>query len=227
MNALRIVLRVLAAAGAAFLFLVGGIGLSTGEANGLAVALLLIGAGLLFLAFYRTPEARAEARVRRQAAAADRLAAAEQARADAERRARRASEERQRQEDLRRKQRAAEQAAWHERVRAQQQAEAEAARQAPPPRQEQPRQEPPRQKSQREIVAERKAAAAAQGIACCPYCGSTSLTSNKKGYGIGKGVIGAGLAGPIGLAAGNIGSGKVKITCLNCGRQFKPGKGRV
>lgn len=65
----------------------------------------------------------------------------------------------------------------------------------------------------------------ADNVARCPKCGSTSLTANKKGYGIGKGVIGAAvLSNPIGLIAGNINSGKVKITCLNCGYQFKPGK---
>lgn len=56
----------------------------------------------------------------------------------------------------------------------------------------------------------------------CPRCGSTSLSSNKKGYGIGKGLVGAALVGPLGLIAGNIGSGDVKITCLNCGHKFKP-----
>lgn len=72
----------------------------------------------------------------------------------------------------------------------------------------------------RRRVVENKAA----GIACCPKCGSTSLTANKKGYGIGKGVIGAAVAGPIGLVAGNVGRQKVIVTCLNCGHQFKPGK---
>ena len=56
----------------------------------------------------------------------------------------------------------------------------------------------------------------------CPYCGSTSLSGNKKGYGIGKGVAGAALFGPLGLIAGNIGSGKVMITCMKCGRKFRP-----
>lgn len=42
--------------------------------------------------------------------------------------------------------------------------------------------------------------------------------------GIGKGVVGAAMAGPIGLAAGNLGRQKVLVTCLNCGYQFKPGK---
>lgn len=64
----------------------------------------------------------------------------------------------------------------------------------------------------------------AKGIACCPKCGSTSLTANKKGFGIGKAVVGAALTGGIGLAAGNIGAKKVRITCLNCGYQFFPKK---
>lgn len=55
----------------------------------------------------------------------------------------------------------------------------------------------------------------------CPRCGSTSLATNKKGYGIGKGVVGAALLGPIGLVAGNIGSHKVMVTCMNCGYKFK------
>ena len=58
------------------------------------------------------------------------------------------------------------------------------------------------------------------GIACCPKCGSTSLTANKKGFGVGKAVIGTAVAGPIGLVAGNKGAKKVRITCLNCGNQW-------
>lgn len=46
------------------------------------------------------------------------------------------------------------------------------------------------------------------GIACCPKCGSTSLTANKKGFGVGKAVIGTAVAGPIGLVAGNKGEKK-------------------
>lgn len=60
------------------------------------------------------------------------------------------------------------------------------------------------------------------GVACCPKCGSTSLSSGKQGFGIGKAVVGAGLIGnPIGLAAGNINSKKVHVTCLNCGHKWK------
>lgn len=61
-------------------------------------------------------------------------------------------------------------------------------------------------------------------VACCPKCGSTSLSADKKGFGIGKAVVGASLAGGIGLVAGNIGAKKVRVTCLNCGKQFWAGK---
>lgn len=80
----------------------------------------------------------------------------------------------------------------------------------------------PRQQEQlaiRQRIAENRA----QGVACCPRCGSTSITANTKGYGIGKGVIGAAVVGPLGLVAGNIGRHKVLVTCLNCGHRFKPG----
>ncbi|HRN80175.1 MAG TPA: hypothetical protein PKY29_04345 [Ferruginibacter sp.] len=57
----------------------------------------------------------------------------------------------------------------------------------------------------------------------CPKCKSTELTANKKGFSAGQAVGGALLTGGIGLVAGAIGSGKVRITCLNCGNRFKPG----
>ena len=62
------------------------------------------------------------------------------------------------------------------------------------------------------------------GIVCCPKCGSTSLSAQKKGFGIGKAVVGAAAIGALGLTAGNINSSKIKITCLNCGYKFKPGQ---
>lgn len=74
------------------------------------------------------------------------------------------------------------------------------------------------------------AAAAAAGIAVasnvptCPKCGSTSISANKKGFGVGKAVVGTAVAGPIGLVAGNIGASKVRITCLNCGHTWTAGK---
>lgn len=65
----------------------------------------------------------------------------------------------------------------------------------------------------------------------CPKCGSTSISSNKKGYGVVKGAAGAALgtlvATPLviaGLGAGNIGRQKVLCTCMKCGHRFKAGK---
>lgn len=60
----------------------------------------------------------------------------------------------------------------------------------------------------------------------CPKCGSNQLTTNRKGFSGKKAVGGAILTGGIGLLAGTIGSNKVKITCLACGKEFKPGEGR-
>lgn len=60
----------------------------------------------------------------------------------------------------------------------------------------------------------------------CPKCGSTQLTANKKGFSGAKAVGGALLTGGIGLLAGTIGSSNVIITCLACGKKFKPGKGK-
>lgn len=70
-------------------------------------------------------------------------------------------------------------------------------------------------------IAENKAA----GVACCPKCGSTSLSANKKGFGVGKAAAGVFLTGgAIGVLAGGIGANKVQVTCLNCGHKFFPGK---
>ena len=58
----------------------------------------------------------------------------------------------------------------------------------------------------------------------CPKCGSTQLTTTKKGFSGKQAVAGAVLTGGIGLLAGTIGSNKIKITCLACGKEFKPGE---
>jgi DNA-directed RNA polymerase subunit RPC12/RpoP len=57
----------------------------------------------------------------------------------------------------------------------------------------------------------------------CPKCGSTQITAGKKGFSGKKAVAGALLTGGVGLLAGTIGSNKIKITCLNCANEFKPG----
>ena len=77
---------------------------------------------------------------------------------------------------------------------------------------------------QRRQTEERRQQAAADGVACCPRCGCTSLSVNKKGFGGGKatvGMIGFGLGGAV---AGTYGMNKLKITCMNCGYRYKPGK---
>ena len=52
----------------------------------------------------------------------------------------------------------------------------------------------------------------------CPRCGSTSLSVNKKGYSFKKAVVG------VGIFADEIGTNKIMVTCLHCGKQFKAGK---
>lgn len=67
----------------------------------------------------------------------------------------------------------------------------------------------------------------------CPYCGSIHVTSfqethvEKKGFRVGRSLVGGLLLGPVGLAAGFIGSGKVKsidtevkLKCLKCGHTW-------
>lgn len=61
-------------------------------------------------------------------------------------------------------------------------------------------------------------------IAYCPKCLSTNLSANKKGFSTGKAIAGTILTGPIGILAGGLGSGKIVVTCLNCGNKFKPGR---
>jgi len=57
---------------------------------------------------------------------------------------------------------------------------------------------------------------------CCPLCKSTAVQALKKGFGAGKAVGGALVAGPVGLLAGFIGSKKVQIVCLKCGHIWAP-----
>jgi RNA polymerase subunit RPABC4/transcription elongation factor Spt4 len=57
----------------------------------------------------------------------------------------------------------------------------------------------------------------------CPRCGSTQVTANKKGFGVGKALVGGFLTGGVGLLAGFLGSGEVMVTCVKCGKQWKAG----
>ena len=61
-------------------------------------------------------------------------------------------------------------------------------------------------------------------VACCPKCGSTSLSANKKGFSLAKGAVGVATVGVYGAVAAGLGKNKVLVTCLKCGHQWKAGK---
>jgi hypothetical protein len=54
----------------------------------------------------------------------------------------------------------------------------------------------------------------------CPKCTSNQIHYEKKGYGIGKGLIGLATLGPLGLAAGAIGKDKLLSICVKCGHKW-------
>jgi hypothetical protein len=56
----------------------------------------------------------------------------------------------------------------------------------------------------------------------CPKCQSEQITGGKQGFGAGKAVIGAVVAGPIGIAAGAINKNKSINSCMACGHQWNP-----
>ena len=58
----------------------------------------------------------------------------------------------------------------------------------------------------------------------CPKCLSTHIHSEQKGFSGGKALVGAVIAGPLGLLAGTIGSKKVSLTCQKCGYHFMAGE---
>lgn len=58
----------------------------------------------------------------------------------------------------------------------------------------------------------------------CPKCGSRQITSAKRGFGVGKAALGGFILGIIGLLSGFIGSNKIKLVCLKCGHEWRPGK---
>lgn len=81
-----------------------------------------------------------------------------------------------------------------------------------------------KKKMAKEAVEQRIQENKENGIACCPKCGSASITAQKKGFGFVKGAVGASIGVDVGLIAGGLGANKVILTCMNCGHQWKPGK---
>lgn len=61
-------------------------------------------------------------------------------------------------------------------------------------------------------------------MATCPKCGSQNIHADKEGYSAKKGIAGVLLFGVYGLLAGALGRNKLRLTCLDCGCQFKPGE---
>ena len=55
-----------------------------------------------------------------------------------------------------------------------------------------------------------------QGGMVCPKCHSNQVTAGKKGFGIGKALVGGVLLGPVGILAGFIGSKNMEFVCLSC-----------
>ncbi|TGE31637.1 tellurium resistance protein TerD [Desulfosporosinus sp. Sb-LF] len=50
----------------------------------------------------------------------------------------------------------------------------------------------------------------------CPRCHSSQVTAGKKGFGLGKALMGGVLLGPVGILAGFIGSKNIEFACLSC-----------
>lgn len=74
------------------------------------------------------------------------------------------------------------------------------------------------EKQQQAILTEGKV----NNQARCPRCGAISLSPNKKGYGVGKAVVGTALFGVLpGVLIGGMGRNKIEVTCLKCGKKFK------
>lgn len=61
-------------------------------------------------------------------------------------------------------------------------------------------------------------------IARCPRCNSTSISTQKKGFGVGKAAAGVLTVGTAGALAGAAGANKVYNICQKCGHKWTPGR---
>lgn len=75
-----------------------------------------------------------------------------------------------------------------------------------------------------QVVAPIKTKAVSGNKIKCPKCQSDNIIGGKKGFSGANAVGGAILTGGIGILAGTIGSNKVELSCLSCGKKFKPGE---
>jgi len=58
----------------------------------------------------------------------------------------------------------------------------------------------------------------------CPKCGSTQIMANKKGFDVGKAIVGSVVTLGVGAVAGLWGSNDIQLNCLNCGHRWEPEK---
>ena len=75
----------------------------------------------------------------------------------------------------------------------------------------------PKPKTREQIINENKR----NGIACCPKCGSTSISATNKKLSIGRAIIGTALLPGAGTVLGGVSSKKVICVCLSCGHKWK------
>lgn len=61
----------------------------------------------------------------------------------------------------------------------------------------------------------------ANGIACCPKCGSTSISYSTQKLSVGRAIIGGAAFGGAGAVLGGLSSKKGVVKCLNCGHSWK------
>lgn len=59
------------------------------------------------------------------------------------------------------------------------------------------------------------------GQLACPKCGCTTLSTQKKGFGLAKGAAGVLMFGAPGILAAGIGKNKVIVKCVHCGYKWK------
>lgn len=57
----------------------------------------------------------------------------------------------------------------------------------------------------------------------CPKCHSTQIAPMKRGFKLGRAVVGGVIGGGVlgGAIIGGIGANKVELVCLKCGRKFR------